>query len=80
MGQDREEREGRDADVTRAGHEVARPGAAEPPAGTGPADLPEEFRQEVTTALKYERGLVVKASAALAIVILVVLIRMLFLG
>ena len=44
------------------------------------ADLPEEFRQEVTTALKYERGLVVKASAALAIVILVVLIRMLFLG
>jgi cellulose synthase/poly-beta-1,6-N-acetylglucosamine synthase-like glycosyltransferase len=80
VGQDREDREGRDADVTRAGHEVARRGAAEPPAGTGPADLPEEFRQEVTTALKYERGLVVKASAALAIVILVVLIRMLFPG
>ena len=66
--------------MTRAGHEVARPGAVEPPVGTGPADLPEEFRQEVTTALKYERGLVVKASAALAIVIIVVLIRMLFLG
>lgn len=47
---------------------------------TRPGHEVEELRHEVTTALKYERGLVVKASVALAVVILVVLIRMLFLG
>jgi hypothetical protein len=54
----------------------ARPAAA---AGTGDAEL-AEFDQEIRAAVRYERGLAVKAVFALALVALVILIRMLFLG
>jgi hypothetical protein len=80
VGQDGKDRESRDADLNQDEQELARPDAAEPAVGAGPADLPEEFSQEIQTALEYERGRAVKALVALAIVLLVVLIRMLFLG
>lgn len=52
---------------------------AGPPAGTGGAEL-AEFDQEIRAAVRYERGLAVKAVIALAIVALVIIIRLLFLG
>lgn len=55
-----------------AGHQ---PAAGEP----GHAETPE-FDQEIRSAVRYEKGLAVKAVSALAIVALVILIRMLFLG
>jgi hypothetical protein len=63
----------------------AQPPSARPPAwpptaaGTGDAEL-AEFDQEIRAAVRYERGLAVKAVIALAIVALVILIRLLFLG
>jgi hypothetical protein len=39
-----------------------------------------EFQQEIETAVRYERGLVVKALIALALVALVVLARLLYLA
>ena len=80
MGQDGKEREGRDAGLTQSQLEVAQQEAAEPAVSPDPASLAENFRKEIRTALKYERGLAIKALAALAIVVLVVLIRMLVLG
>jgi hypothetical protein len=58
----------------------ARP-SAQPPAagGTGDAEL-ADFDQEIRAAVRYERGLAVKAVIALVIVALVILIRLLFLG
>jgi hypothetical protein len=40
----------------------------------------EVFDEEIRSAIRYERGLAVKAVVALAIVALVVLIRLLFLS
>jgi hypothetical protein len=80
VGQDGKEREGGHAVLKRAAQEVTRADPAEPAAGAGPAGLPEVFREEIRTALRYERGLVIKAGTALAVVLLVVLIRLLFLG
>ena len=80
MGQDGKEREGRDAGLTQARREVASPGGADPADGARPAGLPEEFRSEIRAALRYERGLAIKASIAVALVVLVVAIRMLYLG
>jgi hypothetical protein len=79
MGQNREERKGRNADLSPTEKE-ALSGTADRAVSPVPADLPEEFREEIRVALRYERGLAAKASVALAIVILVVLIRVLFLG
>jgi hypothetical protein len=39
-----------------------------------------EFRQEIRTAVRYERGLVLKALAALALVAAVVVLRTLLAG
>ncbi len=56
---------------------------------TGPVDgpgplpgekAPGEFEEEIRAAVRYEKGLAVKAVIALAIVAIVVLIRLLFLG
>jgi hypothetical protein len=62
----------------------ARPPAgpsAGPPAAAGSSDAElAEFDQEIRAAIRYERGLAVKAVIALAIVALVILIRLLFLG
>jgi hypothetical protein len=41
---------------------------------------PREFDEEIRAAVRYEKGLAVKAVIALAIVAIVVLIRLLFLG
>ena len=41
---------------------------------------PAEFEEEIRAAVRYEKGLAVKAVIALAIVAIVVLIRLLFLG
>ncbi len=43
----------------------------------GPGDL-RSFRREIRTALRYERGLFIKALLALALVALVVVIRTLY--
>jgi hypothetical protein len=52
------------------------------PAGRpGPGEVaPREFDEEIRTAVRYEKGLAVKAVIALVIVAIVVLIRLLFLG
>ena len=60
------------------------------PAGGEPASLPavddpgeaaaREFDQEIRSAVRYEKGLAVKAVIALAIVALVIGIRLVFLG
>ncbi len=49
------------------------------PADTTEAEM-EAFDEEIHAAVRYERGLAVKAVIALALVALVVMIRMLFLG
>jgi hypothetical protein len=48
-------------------------------AGPGEAEQ-QEFDQEIRAAVRYEKGLAVKAVIALAIVALVILIRLFFLG
>ena len=62
MGQDREDRQGDDSGLTVAQRR---------------ADL-RSFRREIRTAVRYERGLLVKALLALAVVALVVIIRTLY--
>ena len=62
MGQDGEDGEGGDPRLT-----VAR----------SPGEL-RSFRREIRTAVRYERGLFVKALLALALVALVVVIRTLY--
>lgn len=62
MGKDGEDGEGSDADLT-----VTRP--AEPSGA---------FQREIRAALRYERGLFVKAAIALAVVAVVVTIRTLY--
>jgi hypothetical protein len=39
---------------------------------------PAEFRREIGVALRYERGLVLKAAAALAVVAVIVVLRTLY--
>ncbi len=46
----------------------------------GAALTAPSFDDEIDTALSYEKGLAVKALLALALVALVILVRMLFLG
>jgi hypothetical protein len=48
-------------------------------AGRGEVDE-QEFDREIQAAVRYEKGLAVKAVIALAIVALVILIRLFFLG
>ena len=49
--------------------------------GPRPGEVaPSEFGEEIRAAVRYEKGLAVKAVIALAIVAIVVLIRLLFLG
>jgi hypothetical protein len=73
-----------------AGPPEALPAAAGGPAGAPPA-VPalragrgevdeQEFDREIRAAVRYEKGLAVKAVIALAIVALVILIRLFFLG
>jgi hypothetical protein len=45
-----------------------------------PAEVTEEFKQEIRSAVRYEKGLAVKAVISLAIVAVVILIRLFFLG
>lgn len=62
MGQDREDREDDDPDV--------RIEAVQP--------RPAVFQQEVRDAVRYEKGLVVKALLALAVVAVIVILRTLY--
>jgi hypothetical protein len=57
----------------------AAPAVPALPAGPGEAEQ-QEFDQEIRSAVRYEKGLAVKAVIALAIVALVILIRLFFLG
>jgi hypothetical protein len=50
------------------------------PAQPPPAAVTEEFDSEIRSAVRYEKGLAVKAVMSLAIVALVILIRLFFLG
>jgi len=85
LGQDREDGQGRDADMTvpepgdqtasdlspAVGGRLAFPGA--------PPSAPS-FEHEVDTDVSYEKGLAVKALVAIAIVLLVLAVRVYFLG
>ena len=62
MGQDRENGEGEDPDVTI---ETVPP-------------RPVAFRQEIRDAVRYERGLAVKALVVLAVVAVIVILRTLY--
>lgn len=62
MGQDGEDRESGDADLTV----------------TRAAERPRAFQREIRTALRYEKGLLVKALFALAVVAVVVVLRTLY--
>jgi hypothetical protein len=62
MGQDGEDRESSDTDLTT----------------TRPAEPSREFQREIRAALRYERGLFVKAAIALAVVAVIVTIRTLY--
>jgi len=57
----------------------ARPSGAPLAGEPGEAET-QEFDQEIRAAVRYEKGLAVKAVIALAIVALVILIRLFFLG
>jgi hypothetical protein len=50
--------------------------AQQPPGGAAA----REFDEEIRSAIRYEKGLAVKAIIALAIVAVVILIRLFFLG
>lgn len=65
MGQDGEDREGGDPGLTST---------------NGPPGELRSFRREIRAAERYERGLLVKALLALALVALIVVIRTLYLG
>ena len=45
---------------------------------TPPRSRPPVFRREIRSALRYERGLAVKALAALAVVAIIVIVRTLY--
>ena len=62
MGQDREDREDGDPDVTI---EAVQP-------------RPRVFRKEIRDALRYEKGLVTKALVVLAVVAVIVILRTLY--
>jgi hypothetical protein len=62
MGQDREDREGDDPDVTVE----CLP------------ERPRVFRREIREALRYEKGLVTKVLLVLAVVAVIVILRTLF--
>ena len=62
MGQDREDREDDDADVRIE---------------TAP-QRPAVFQQEVRDAVRYERGLVIKALLVLAVVTVIIILRTLY--
>jgi hypothetical protein len=62
MGKDGEDRESSDADLTI----------------TRPAEPSREFQREIRAALRYERGLFVKALFALAVVAVIVTIHTLY--
>ncbi len=62
MGKDGEDGESSDADLTI----------------TRPAEPSREFQREIRAALRYERGLAVKAAIALAVVAVIVTIRTLY--
>lgn len=62
MGQDGEDGQGGDADLT-----VVRT-----------QELPPDFRREIREAIRYERGLFVKALLALAVVAIIVTLRTLY--
>lgn len=64
MGKDGEDRKSSDADLTI----------------TRPAEPSREFQREIRAALRYERGLFVKAAIALAVVAVIVTIRTLYLA
>jgi hypothetical protein len=63
MGQDGEDRQGDDAGLTRI-----------PGQQSGPA-----FQQEIAGAVRYERGLLPKAIAVLAVVAVIAVLRTLYL-
>jgi hypothetical protein len=50
-----------------------------PPAATGPAS-PRVFQHEIRDAIRYERGLAVKALVVLAVVAVIVILRALYFG
>ena len=86
MGQDREDREDGGPDVTagpvKPPPEASAPRLPEvfnprPPEAWGPR-LPEVFKREVSQAVRYERGLVVKAAAMLVVVAVIVILRTLY--
>ncbi|MGO9781631.1 MAG: hypothetical protein ACLPKE_26740 [Streptosporangiaceae bacterium] len=62
MGQDGEDGQSGDADLT----------------GTGARGQPPDFQREIREAIRYERGLFVKALLALAVVAVIVTIRALY--
>ncbi len=64
MGKDGKDGEGSDADLTV----------------TRPAEPSRAFQREIQAALRYERGLFVKALIALAVVAVIVTIRTLYLA
>lgn len=62
MGQDGEDGQSSDADLTIA----------------GPQEQPPDFQREIREAIRYERGLFIKALAALAVVAVIVILRTLY--
>ena len=50
------------------------------PAGLTQAEQQQVFETEVASAVRYEKGLVVKVAIALAIVAIVILMRLFFYG
>ena len=52
--------------------------APRPPEAFARHGLPEAFTREVSRAVRYERGLVVKAAAMLAVVAVIVIVRALY--
>jgi hypothetical protein len=45
-----------------------------------PGESPEAFRREIRDALRYEKGLAVKAALALAVLAVIVVLRTLYFG
>jgi len=74
MGQDREDRQGDSPGLSASGR------SPQPVAAAAPGRPPPPFEQEIRGAVRYERGLAVKAAVALAVVAAILVAHVLLLS
>lgn len=83
MGQDGEDRQDGDADMSSRppeSHVPGRPSSGDRSPAPGDPPVPVPFDDEIRAAVRYERGLAVKALVAIVVVAVVLALRVFLLG